>query len=62
MAIVNYCIMSIIQLRNAPTIEEEISSQEAIQLYVLIEKEAFELMCKKIMIMEKLGEICVLVL
>ena len=47
MAIVNYCIMSIIQLRNAPTIEEEISSKEAIQLYSLIEKEAFELMCKK---------------
>jgi hypothetical protein len=47
MAIVNYCIMSIIQLRNAPTIEEEISSNEAIQLYSLIEKEAFELMCKK---------------
>ena len=39
--------MSIIQLRNAPTIEEEISSHEALQLYVLIEKEAFELMCKK---------------
>ena len=47
MAIINYCIMSIIQLRNAPTIEEEISSQEAIQLYCLIEKEAFKLMCKK---------------
>ena len=47
MAIVNYCIMSIIQQRNAPTIEEEISSKEAIQLYSLIEKEALELMCKK---------------
>jgi hypothetical protein len=47
MAIVNYCIMSIIQLRNAPTIEEEISSQEALVLYHLIEKEAYDLMLKK---------------
>ena len=47
MAIVNYCIMSIIQLRNVPTLEEEISSQKAIQLYSLIEKEAFDLMLKK---------------
>ena len=47
MAIVNYCIMSIIQLRNAPTLEEDISSKEALVLYHLIEKEAYDLMLKK---------------
>lgn len=47
MAIVNYCIMSIIQIRNEPTLEAEISSKEAIHLYHLIEKEAFDLMLRK---------------
>ena len=47
MAIVNYCIMSIIQLRNVPTLEEDISSKEALVLYHLIEKEAYDLMLKK---------------
>jgi hypothetical protein len=47
MAIVNYCVMSIIQLRNVPTLEEDISSKEALVLYHLIEKEAYDLMLKK---------------
>lgn len=47
MAIVNYCIMAIIQLRHEAKINDEMTVQEAIEAYRVIEKEAFELMQKK---------------
>lgn len=47
MAIVNYCIMAIIQLRHEAKINDDMTVQEAIDAYREIEKEAFELMQKK---------------
>ncbi len=47
MAIVNYCIMAIIQLRHEAKINDDMTVQEAIAAYRVIEKEAFELMQKK---------------
>lgn len=47
MAIVNYCIMAIIQLRHEAKINDDMTVQEAIDAYRVIEKEAFELMQKK---------------
>ena len=46
-AIVNYCIMAIIQVRNGADTKEDLSVQEAAEFYSLISKEAFELMEKK---------------
>ena len=46
-AIVNYCIMAIIQVRNGADTKEDLSVQEASEFYSLISKEAFELMEKK---------------
>ncbi|MFM1915280.1 MAG: hypothetical protein RLZZ531_949 [Bacteroidota bacterium] len=47
MAIVNYCIMAIIQLRHEAKINDNMSVDEAIVAYRIVEKEAFELMEKK---------------
>jgi hypothetical protein len=47
MAIVNYCIMAIIQLRHEAKINDDMSVDEAIVAYLIVEKEAFELMEKK---------------
>ena len=46
-AIVNYCIMAIIQLRECDLTEMELSEEHAIQLYDKYSKEAFELMANK---------------
>jgi hypothetical protein len=43
-AIVNYCIMAIIQLRYPSDFNENLSPQKALNYYIEIEKEAFELM------------------
>jgi hypothetical protein len=47
MAIVNYCIMAIYQLRNQGAISDQLEYEEAIKSYREIEKEAFELMQRK---------------
>lgn len=47
MAIVNYCIMAIIQLRHEAKINDDMSVDEVIVAYRIVEKEAFELMEKK---------------
>jgi hypothetical protein len=47
MAIVNYCIMAIFQLRNQSGINDQLDYIEAINAYREIEKEAFELMQRK---------------
>lgn len=46
-AIVNYCIMAIIQLRYPSDFNENLSPQKALNYYIEIEKEAFELMQRK---------------
>jgi hypothetical protein len=46
-AIVNYCIMAIIQLRESDLKEMELSEELAIELYDKYAKEAFELMSNK---------------
>ena len=46
-AIVNYCIMAIIQLRESDLTELEIEAEVAISLYDKYAKEAFELMERK---------------
>ena len=46
-AIVNYCIMALIQLREKDLIDLEISPDQAVELYDKYAKEAFELMAKK---------------
>jgi hypothetical protein len=47
MAIVNYCIMAIIQIRHEAKINDDMSIEQAFVAYKEIEKEAFELMEKK---------------
>ena len=47
MAIVNYCIMAIFQLRNQSGINDQLDYEEAVNAYREIEKEAFELMLRK---------------
>ena len=47
MAIVNYCIMAIIQIRHEAKINDDMSIEQAFVAYKAIEKEAFELMEKK---------------
>jgi hypothetical protein len=47
MAIVNYCIMAIIQVRHEVKIDDDMTIEEAFVAYKAIEKEAFELMEKK---------------
>lgn len=47
MAIVNYCIMAIFQLRNQGGINDQLDYEEAERAYREIEKEAFELMQRK---------------
>ena len=47
MAIVNYCIMAIIQLRHEAKINDDMTIEQAMEAYKNIEKEAFELMEKK---------------
>jgi hypothetical protein len=46
-AIVNYCVMSIIQVRETDLIELELPIDEALSLYDKYLKEAYELMVKK---------------
>lgn len=46
-AIVNYCIMAIIQLREKELRAMELPAEEAVRLYDKYAKEAFELMAKK---------------
>ncbi|MDP5098486.1 MAG: DUF1599 domain-containing protein [Crocinitomicaceae bacterium] len=46
-AIVNYCIMAIIQLRETDLVELEIPAEQAVSLYDKYAKEAFELMERK---------------
>jgi hypothetical protein len=46
-AIVNYCIMAIIQLRETDLVELEIPADQAVSLYDKYAKEAFELMERK---------------
>jgi hypothetical protein len=46
-AIVNYCIMAIIQLRETDLVEMELPAETAISLYDKYASEAFELMAKK---------------
>ncbi len=46
-AIINYCVMAIIQVRAEPTLSVELSLDDAIKLYQEITQEAFELMEKK---------------
>ncbi len=43
-AIVNYCIMAIIQLRNPTVFNENLTPERALELYEKIENEAFKLM------------------
>ena len=47
MAIVNYCIMAIIQVRHEAKINDDMTVDQAFDAYRQIEKEAFELMQKK---------------
>jgi len=47
MAIVNYCIMAIIQARDKTDVNSSLSSSEAISKYDSCAKEAFDLMKKK---------------
>jgi hypothetical protein len=47
MAIVNYCIMAIIQVRHEAKINDDMTVEQAFVAYRQIEKEAFELMEKK---------------
>jgi len=47
MAIVNYCIMAIIQVRHEAKINDDMSVEQAVIAYREVEKEAFELMQKK---------------
>jgi hypothetical protein len=47
MAIVNYCIMAIIQVRHEAKINDDMTVEQAMAAYLNIEKEAFELMEKK---------------
>lgn len=47
MAIVNYCIMAIIQVRNGSQTSEDLTTEEATKFYSEISNEAFELMEKK---------------
>lgn len=47
MAIVNYCIMAIIQLRETALTDLDISEDAAASLYAKYAKEAFDLMAKK---------------
>ncbi len=47
MAIVNYCIMAIFQLRNQSGVNDQLDYEEAVNAYREIEKEAFELMQRK---------------
>ncbi len=47
MAIVNYCIMAIIQVRHEVKIDDDMSIEDAFVIYRVIEGEAFELMEKK---------------
>jgi hypothetical protein len=46
-AIVNYCIMAVIQVRMGAEVKEDLSAEEAIESYDKIAKEAFELMENK---------------
>jgi hypothetical protein len=46
-AIVNYCIMAIIQVRETDLVEMEVPAEKAIALYDTYANEAFELMAKK---------------
>lgn len=46
-AIVNYCIMAIIQLRETELMEMELGEDQATDLYDKYSKEAFDLMAKK---------------
>jgi hypothetical protein len=47
MAIVNYCIMAIIQVRHEAKINDDMTVEQAVVAYREVEKEAFELMQKK---------------
>jgi hypothetical protein len=47
MAIVNYCIMTIIQVRHEAKINDDMTVEQAVIAYREVEKEAFELMQKK---------------
>jgi hypothetical protein len=47
MAIVNYCIMAIIQVRHEAKINDDMTVEQAFVAYRQVEKEAFELMQKK---------------
>jgi hypothetical protein len=47
MAIVNYCIMAIIQVRHEAKINDDMTVEQAVIAYREVEKEAFELMQKK---------------
>jgi hypothetical protein len=47
MAIVNYCIMAIIQVRHEAKINDDMTVEQAVIAYRQVEKEAFELMQKK---------------
>jgi hypothetical protein len=47
MAIVNYCIMAIIQVRHEAKINDDMTVEQAVLAYREVEKEAFELMQKK---------------
>ena len=47
MAIVNYCIMAIIQVRHEAKINDDMTVEQAVVAYRQVEKEAFELMQKK---------------
>ena len=46
-AIVNYCIMAIIQVRHEAKINDDMTVEQAVIAYREVEKEAFELMQKK---------------
>ncbi len=47
MAIVNYCIMAVVQLRNPASLNDQLAIEKALDFYKEIEQEAFELMKKK---------------
>jgi hypothetical protein len=46
-AIVNYCIMALIQLKETTLKEQELASEQALNLYNKYAEEAFQLMSKK---------------
>lgn len=57
-AIINYCVMAIIQVRGNDQLGLELSEEQALFLYDSVVQEAYELMEKRTMTTAKPGAIC----